>query len=136
MNNAEWMIKQGYKFRELTCKCSKTGNCDYDILLNNKCVGKVKDSYSNEAITTWLDMEHNELILDEAEKQYLSAVIKPFRDRMLTIAKLHEDTGEYFIELRLCTNGREQTIDFPYFYGGMYEGMEDNVWYTLKTLGL
>ena len=60
MKNAEWLLKQGYKFRELTCKGSKTGNCDYDILLNNKCVGKVKDSYSNEAITTWLDMEHVE----------------------------------------------------------------------------
>ena len=132
MKNAEWMIKQGYKFRELTCKCSKTGNCDYDILLNNKCVGKVKDSYSNEAITTWLDMEHNELILDDAEKRYLKGVIRPFRDRIKYIGKTGDATAECIY----------MQVDSEIFYmpdfniGTMYKGMELDHEYTLKELGL
>ena len=138
MTNAEWMIKNGYDFTKLSIELSFE-SCSYKIFLDRKYIATVtvKDIAPFQALLLWLNQEHTEVILNEKEKQYLSAVIKPFRDRMLTIAKLYDkDTGEYFIELRLCTNGREQTINFPYFYGGMYEGMEDNVWYTLKALGL
>ena len=138
MTNAEWMIKNGYDFTKLSIELSFE-SCSYKIFLDRKYIATVtvKDIAPFQALLLWLNQEHTESILNEKEKQYLSSVIKPFRDRMLTIAKLRdEDTGEYFIELRLCTNGREQSINFPYFYGGMYEGMEDNVWYTLKTLGL
>lgn len=138
MTNAEWMVKNGYDFTKLSIELSFE-SCSYKIFLDRKYIATVtaKDTAPFQALLLWLNQEHTESILNEKEKQYLSAVIKPFRDRMLTIAKLRDDdTGEYFIELRLCTNGREQTINFPYFYGGMYEGMEDNVWYTLKTLGL
>lgn len=142
MTNAEWMIKQGYKFRELTCKCSKTGNCDYDILLNNKCVGKVKDSYSNEAITTWLDMEHNELILDDAERRYLSAVIRPFRNKIKQIAKYGGHYHNYYYEYITVMYYVDQALitysfGLPVFpEGTMYKGMEVNRYYTLEELGL
>ena len=132
MTNAEWCIKQGYKFRELTCKCSKTGNYDYDILLNNKCVGKVKNSYSNEAITTWLDMEHAELLLDDAEKRYLSAVIKPFRDRFQYITKEGNSHGEW-IHIVLSND----SFSLPFFKPGtMYKNLTPYISYTLGDLGL
>ena len=137
MNNAEWMIKQGYKFRELTCKCSKTGNCDYDILLNNKCVEKVKDSYSNEAITTWLDMEHKEPILDEAERKYLSAFIKPFRNDVTMIRKDKDmacNTTRFRIAIYVSKSGYSY---LPWFNSWtMYKGMDLCKAYTLEELGL
>lgn len=135
MTNAEWCIKQGYKFRELDWICSKTVTYDYDILLNNKCIGKVKDSYSNKAIATWLDMEHVEPILDDAEKRYLSAVIRPFRDKVKSISK---DKGfkipKEYIEI-YCSE--EEEIELPFFDSGtMYKGMEVGRKYTLEELGL
>lgn len=132
MTNAEWCIKQGYKFRELTCKGSKTGNCDYNILLNNKCVGKVKNSYSNEAITTWLDMEHVEPILDDAEKRYLRAVIRPFRNDVYSIKKV-----ECLQREMICINTKNRYMVFPPFdKGTMYRGMKVDWEYTLEELGL
>lgn len=140
MNNAEWCIKQGYKFRELTCKCSKTGNCDYDILLNNKCIGTVKDSYSNRAITTWLDMEHVEPILDDAEKRYMSAVVRPFRNDVLFIMKYEEcfSSRAYIaIWYRDKINGEVNYCTLPKFEKDtMYKNMEVSKHYTLEELGL
>lgn len=70
-------------------------------------------------------------ILDEEEKEYLSAVIKPFKDRIEYIKKV-EDIGEY-IAIYL----KNERLPFPYFdKGTMYKGMELNKKYTLKELGL
>ena len=70
-------------------------------------------------------------ILDEKEKEYLSAVIKPFRDRIEYIKKV-EDIREY-IAIYL----KNERLNFPYFdKGTMYKGMELDKKYTLKELGL
>ena len=61
-------------------------------------------------------------ILDEKEKEYLSAVIRPFKDRIEFIAK-----RKMF----------DEAISLPYFKKGtMYKGMELYKEYTLKELGL
>ena len=140
MKNGEWMVKNGYKFRELTYKwCNKTGKYDYDILLNNKCVGKVKDSYSSEAITTWLDMEHEEPILTNSEREYLSAVIKPFKDRVKSITKVYWDYtgGEKHCYILIKCDEVCDSFGLPEFNElEMYRGMEYDHDYTLKELGL
>lgn len=70
-------------------------------------------------------------ILDEKEKEYLSAVIKPFRDRVKYIKKV-EDIGEY-----ITIGLKDENLLFPYFdKGTMYKGMELDKKYTLKELGL
>lgn len=70
-------------------------------------------------------------ILDEKEKEYLSAVIKPFRDRIEYIKKV-KDIREY-IAIYL----KNERLNFPYFdKGTMYKGMELDKKYTLKELGL
>lgn len=70
-------------------------------------------------------------ILDEKEKEYLSAVIRPFKDRVDYIEKV-ENILEYIaIELN------NERLSFPFFdKGTMYKGMELNKKYTLKELGL
>ena len=73
-------------------------------------------------------------ILDEAEKRYLKAVIRPFRARMKYIMKedINYATKEY-IRIDL---GREM-INLPKFdSGSMYKGMKLNKGYTLEELGL
>ena len=71
-------------------------------------------------------------ILDEEEKEYLKAVIRPFKDRVKFIFKT-EYNGECFIEILL----NNDKMIFPSFKKGtMYNGMGENKEYTLKELGL
>ena len=72
-------------------------------------------------------------ILDEKEKEYLSAVIRPFKGRVDYIKKF-DITSKEFIRIYLKN---DEDIDFPYFKKGtMYKGMKLDKRYTLKELGL
>lgn len=73
-------------------------------------------------------------ILDNIEKNYLSNIIKPFRDRIDYIAKVNlSNRREYIlIKMKNC-----EMISLPFFTAGaMYKGMENDKNYTLKDLGL
>ena len=76
-------------------------------------------------------------ILDEKEKEYLSAVIKPFRDQIIDIVKLN-DIDNQCIEIKLRgIDGYVKYIFFPPFKkSSMYKGMELKKEYTLKDLEL
>lgn len=78
--------------------------------------------------------ECKEEILDEAEKRYLKAVIRPFRDRIKYICKSVSDFGKYeYIKANLCND----TLVLPDFKPNtMYKGMESGKEYTLEELGL
>lgn len=72
-------------------------------------------------------------ILDEAEKRYLKAVIRPFKDKIIYISKEIDFGGEYYIYIDLD----DDSICLPDFKKGtMYNGMEEDKEYTLKELGL
>ena len=84
---------------------------------------------------TSLDSIVHPQILDDAEKRYLSAVIKPFRKHVQNIAKYrtYGNTEEYII-IQIDSSER---VYFPHFKAGtMYKGMEIDKEYTLKELGL
>ena len=79
-------------------------------------------------------------ILDDEEKVYLSAVIKPFKKRIIGIIKNKSDSyfgkGLYlYIEILL---NNYDAITLPLFSSKspMYKGMEIDRRYTLKELGL
>lgn len=85
--------------------------------------------------------EYKEEVLDEKEKKYLSAVIKPFRDRITYIAKVEEDIHWfYWIMIRVDIGFLNDYYDFclPPFEetSSMYKKMEVGKEYTLKELGL
>ena len=86
-------------------------------------------------ILDWLCEEHQ--ILDKKEKEYLSAVIKPFRKRIKYITKHRSNItlpNNAFILIFLKD---VETISLPLFKSEtMYKGMEPNKKYTLKELGL
>ena len=78
-------------------------------------------------------------ILTEKEKEYLSNVIKPFRNRIIYIEKYYLGDREY-IEICLkhfMDDDNYETLVLPEFEKGtMYNGMELNKEYTLDELGL
>ena len=83
-----------------------------------------------------MEFKEKEEILDEIEKEYLSAVIKPFRDRVKSIKKSRMENEFITIHIK-SINGGDERIPLPYFKKGtMYKGMEKHKEYTLEELGL
>lgn len=81
----------------------------------------------------WLCEEYKEPILDDVEKDYLSAVIKPFRKRIKYIV-IWPDGSEQFLHIELYD---DEYMNFPNFKANtMYKGMKPNKRYTLDELGL
>lgn len=92
-------------------------------------------------VAKWLFSEYKEPILDDKEKEYLNAVIKPFRNKVeITIQKSQETTFKdmEYISIYSCReNDYGRYTDLPFFEKGtMYKGMELNKEYTLEELGL
>ena len=86
------------------------------------------------------DYEVENPTLTEKERAYLSSVIKPFRNNVISITKLDsEDINEYeyvCIEIKeVCVD--RYYINLPYFKKGtMYKGMETDKAYSMEDMGL
>ena len=82
----------------------------------------------------WLLEEYKEPILDEKERRYLSAVIKPFKVSWIIKRTMKNDCGEY---IKIALKNDDECLIFPNFKTGtMYKGMEAEKRYTPKELGL
>lgn len=82
----------------------------------------------------WLEEEYVPNILDEKEKEYLAAVIKPFREDVRYIEKRCFVLESEYISIGFQSN---ETLTFPLFkIGKMYKGMKPYKEYTLEELGL
>ena len=83
----------------------------------------------------WLLEEYKEPILDDAERKYLAAVIRPFRENVDTISKFRT-WGESL--QNICISMKDKSIcTLPVFpKGTMYKGMKEGEHYSLKELGL
>lgn len=81
-------------------------------------------------------------ILTDSEKKYLSALIKPFRDRVVYICKVEGDECSHFISIKAKKydydeENSNEYIDLPYFREDtMYVNMEVGKEYNLEELGL
>lgn len=76
-------------------------------------------------------------ILDEVEREYLSNVIKPFRNKIEYIAKYIDEDREYISLTYKDSYYRTFAIAFPSFKkGSMYIGMEIGKRYSLSELEL
>lgn len=88
-----------------------------------------------EYMLSWLEEEYVPDILTDKEKDYLSAVIKPFRGDVEYIEKINHSCLNDKQYLRIELPGDYCTL--PLFEKGtMYKGMEANKTYTLEELGL
>lgn len=88
----------------------------------------------------WLDKKYYLTILTEKEKEYLSAVIMPFRDVVLWIKKESiEGYKEEWISIgyKSKNNNGFGVATLPNFKTGtLYKDMEADKQYNLKELGL
>lgn len=85
---------------------------------------------------SWLEQEYKPPILDDVEKAYLSAVIKPFRKDIKYIVKFkrYSNKKEY---IYMTMKKDDDYCTLPVFEKGkMYKGMELDKAYTLEELGL
>lgn len=123
MTNAKWMVKKHISA--------------YELLHDDNFINSLGEKYGavfdvNRAFIKWLDAEHVEPILDDAEKRYLSAVIRPFRDKVTAICKINDFESDY---IAICLEFESVCLpDFP--AGTMYKGMKKGHDYTLEELGL
>ena len=84
-------------------------------------------------------VEVEEPILDDAERKYLSDVIRPFRDRVNGIYKYNSVLSTYeeiAIDTREDYNSNHMTHLPPFKKSSMYKNMELNKEYTLDDLNL
>lgn len=83
----------------------------------------------------FLNANYVQPVLDSIEKEYLSDVIRPFRNNVKSIRKSY-CSGQYFIEINMKHN--YDRVCLPYFSTNseMYKGMKARENYTLKDLGL
>lgn len=79
-------------------------------------------------------------ILDEVEKEYLSGIIKPFRDKVECIVKRDYEMryeNEYIFIVFNDDGCMQIKMCFPSFKKGtMYKGMKTNIRYAPEELGL
>ena len=92
-----------------------------------------KEMFSDKFLDQEIDIATPE-ILDDVEKRYLSAVIRPFRKRVDYIMKSSNSCcDKEYIFIRLD----DDFLSLPFFEAGtMYQGMELERAYTLEELGL
>lgn len=115
-----------------TCQMERMIN---DITGFNYC-GSAHDHCTPcaEYVYKWLLSEYKESILNDAEKKYLSAVIKPFRKNVMDVIKTQYSGGKQSIRIRICAG---DYVELPLFNNNtMYKGMDVGKYYTPEELGL
>lgn len=84
---------------------------------------------------TWY--EYKEPILDDTEKKYLEAVLRPFKGRVKYVRRCTSSYDAKKEYLYFSVNGDEPNFNLPCFTAwSMYKGMELGRAYTLNELGL
>lgn len=110
------------------------------LVLKSAKIGADRLAEALEVVLEELKKEKTENILTDAEKEYLSAVIKPFKNRIKNIKKSRQTRENFeYISLRVKSikGTYEEVVSFPFFEAGqMYKGMKSGKPYTLKELGL
>jgi len=125
-----------YKDEILNAYHSNITCCVIDLHHNGICPDDCKDC--KKAAMEWLLEEYSEPILDDVEKKYLSAIIKPFKNYVTGIIKIKDDyeKGKHYIRI-IVKKYTYEYLNLPWFEENtMYKGMKENKKYSLKELDL
>lgn len=136
MTNFETIVKENSEFvKEVlahnlskdTLKLAIEGRRKHYCWFNNSSTGDKPE-------LDFLNAEYKKKVLDNIEKEYLSNIISPFRNKVEYISKEVRIFDQYYIKIKL----QDDHICLPYFSkkGGMYKGMDERTRYTLDELGL
>jgi hypothetical protein len=100
---------------------------EYITTYSKEMLSEVKRPIKYETI-----YKREEPILDDKEKEYLSNVIRPFKDEVNALVKMAILKSHY-----ICIKLEKDCVYLPYFTKcTMYKNMELNTEYTLEELGL
>lgn len=117
-------------FRWLSC------SSDFEAIREHK------DIFNDKFLDQKVEIEMPD-ILDEKEKEYLGNVIKPFRDRIISVVKNVACTATnaayicIFVRPNVHMVLGDDTLRLPLFAKNtMYKNMQFDVEYTLEELGL
>jgi len=100
----------------------------HDLHYTKEMIAEVKRPTQYETI-----YKREKPILDDKEKEYLSNLIRPFKNKVKHIAKRRVDESQYIIIIL----ARDEDIYLPYFKKDtMYKNMKLEKEYTLEELGL
>lgn len=130
--------KEKYNLRNISYVI-KSNNGKYDFVVYYNSVEIHREFFhgfvsTHDTFTKWLEEEYDLKILTDKEKAYLSAIIKPFRDKKIIIGKLRHLFGK---EEYIWIDIDGYTFTLPHFEKGeMYKGMGINTFYPLEELGL
>lgn len=93
---------------------------------------------ATDEILEWMSLPYKEPILDDKEREYLSAVIKPYKNKVIGITKVNDEYAKrYYICIVINGTEGKESVNLPYFKGNlMYKGMKDFKNYTVEELGL
>lgn len=142
IQTAENLLKEGYKWLTKNSvgtlyACKKiTPVDDYTIVSNDfvPIFKSIESGYKSCIEPVSLESIVHPQILDDAERRYLKGVIRPFRDKVLYIAKrsiMDRRKEHIYIDLT------HDVITLPCFMKGtMYKGMKTDKEYTIEELGL
>lgn len=146
IQTAKNLLKYGYRWIKKSCLGSilayennPTENPKTFIPGKNVCTDCVPifESIKYDDEPTSLESIVHPQILDDVERRYLSAVIRPFRDQVSYICKLN--TLERYGAQRIDIGFTDESVDMklPIFESGtMYKGMKLAHTYTLEELGI
>lgn len=130
------------KYIDTYCNIHSCTDCIFNYVIcgyyNSRSWIYNKDLFSDKFLNQEIELEVPD-ILDKEEKEYLSAVIKPFRNIVKSISKCNaiDRLHEYISIETIHPEGGSEFILFPYFKTKkMYKNMELRKKYTLKELDL
>ena len=113
-------------------------NTSFDSFEGNFIVEKVLTAdcveLNNSFLVNAIILDKIKEILDDKEKEYLKAVIRPFKKDVECITKLTDANGMAYIDVFLKNGDRACLPNFKKYT--MYKNMEADKGYTAKELGL
>lgn len=134
MTNAEWCVYNGIQFNDV--KWYDRDDGDYHILVftyYGKKIGKYVTKKEDQRMFTtsfldWLDKEHKPLLTD-SDREYLSDVIRPFKDNVRSISVVG-----YELDIYWKSQNDEGDVKVP-IKKGMFENLGTDTW-SLEELGI
>ena len=102
-----------------------------------RCWAKHKDLYSDKFLDQEVEIEAPDILTKE-ERDYLKAVIEPFKQRIIFVSKNQCGTSEEYIEMFGETTEYAKCLlsCFPTSPSMRFDELEDHKRYTLEDLGL
>ena len=138
MTKEQWDENKGIECdKHKCCNDCKFRYINCDISTNEASWVNHKEMYNDKFLDTEIDEPD---ILSKSEKEYLKAVIKPFRNRVITISKcFYVFDNAYAIDICVMSSVgvfEKEITRLPLFRNEMYKGMAKNKAYTLEDLNL